>query len=106
MHMTYLKAQHAPSRFFRGAPQFIDLKQLADLEAHFRGQCRAALRDHRASRQAADGADDLLERHYRTLATALSRRRAEDAVRLYGVMRRDLRRNVKRYIDAAQAAKF
>lgn len=106
MHMNYLRAQHGPSRFFRGTPQFIDLKQLADLEAHFRGRCRAAIRDHRSNRHAADNTDDLLERHYRTLETALSRRRAEDAVRLYGVLRRDLRRNVKRYIDAVQSAKF
>lgn len=106
MHMTYLRAQHGPSRFFRGTPQFIDLKQLADLEAHFRGQCRIAIRDHRANRHAAGDTDDLMERHYRSLETALSRRRAEDAVRLYELLRRDLRRRVKRYIDAVQTAKF
>jgi thiazole synthase ThiGH ThiG subunit len=106
MNMIHIKARHAPSRFFRGTPQYIDLKQLADIEARFRILCREAIRQYRAMRRSVDDIDDLLECHYRSIEITLSRRRAEDAVRLYALLRRDMRRSVEKYIKAARKTKF
>lgn len=106
MNMTYFRAQHGPLRFFRGAPHYIELKQLADIEGRFRLHCRDAIRRYRHMRREAGPVDDLLERHYRDLEISLQRRFAEQSVALYAMLRRDLRHHVQRYIKAVQPAKF
>lgn len=105
--MTYImRARHSPARFFRGAPQFIELKQIGDIEARIKDQCRAAIRSYRHSRWEVNRTDDPLERHYRSIEAALSRRHAADAVRLYALLRRDVRRSFRKYIEAAFSRKY
>lgn len=104
--MTYIKAHHGAVRFFRGAPQFIDLKQLADLESVFKKRCRQAIRHYRACRHALRKIDDPLEKHYRDLEASLARKRAEDAARLYRLIQKDNRRRFRDYIASVTHKKF
>ena len=104
--MTYIKARHGPVRFFRGAPQFLELKQLADLEAEFRLHCRDAIWVYRRWRREHAPVADLVASHYRGLEGALLRRQAEDAARLYHIIRKDMRRSFRKYIESRAAAKF
>lgn len=106
MNMTYIKARHGAGRFFRGAPQYLELKQLADLEHEFRMHCQTAIQIHRRWRQTHAGAIDPIACHYRAIEGALLRRQAEDAVRLYGIIRKDVRRSFRKYIAAARDTKF
>lgn len=104
--MTYIKAHHGSVRFFRGAPQFIDLKQLADLESVFKKRCRQAIRHYQACRHALREIDDPLEKHYRDLEASLARKRAEDAARLYRLIQKDNRRRFRDYIASVTHKKF
>jgi hypothetical protein len=106
MKTTYIKAKHGAERFFRGAPQFLELKQLADLERDFRWHCRDAIRLYRAWRQRQEKMHDLVEKHYGELRGALLRRQAQDAVHLYGIIRKDVRRSFQKYIAASLDRKF
>jgi len=101
MNMTFIQARHGAQRFFRGAPQFLDLKHLAELEERFRRHCHAAIRHYQHWKRSGPVDDDLIERHYRDLEGRLLRRRAEEAARLYGIIRKDARRNFRKYIAAA-----
>ena len=104
--MTYIRARHAPSRFFRGTPQFLDLKQLADLESEFRDHCRMVITAYRRWKKRQGATDDPVAHHYRGLEGALLRRQAEDAVRLYAIIRKDMRRSFRKYAEKSGAAKF
>lgn len=106
MHTTLIKARHGAGRLIRGEPQYLDLKQLADLEARFRLHSRAAIWLYRSWKKGEGDARDPVEKHYRELEGALLRRQAEDAVRLYAIIRKDLRRSFQKYKAASGNTKF
>lgn len=96
-----LQAHYKGRRFFRGTPQYLELKHMIDTEERFRRLCREALARYKNWKDDIAGERDPAERHYRHLEGTLLRQQAEDAVRLYGLIRRDVRRNVDQYIQRA-----
>lgn len=106
MNGSYIRARHGAERLMRGTPQFLDLKQLADLEDSFRLHCRATIRAYRAWKQGFQSISDPVERHYRDLEGSLLRRQAEDAVQLYTIIRKDMRRSFRKYMAASLKTKF
>ncbi len=106
MNTTYLKARHGAERFLRGAPQFLELKQLAELEDQFRRHCLTTIRVYQGWKRGQAAEQDVVERHYRLLEGALLRRQAQDATRLYGIIRKDMRRSFRKYIAACLDTKF
>lgn len=106
MSILYFQARHSAERFFKGEPQFIDIKHLVDLENRFRVQCRETICRYRQCKRELTVIEDLTERHYRFLEGTLLRQQAEDAARLYGLIRRDIRRSFDKYIAAAARPRF
>lgn len=108
MNITYIniKAWHGHARLLRGKPQYIELKQLADLEAEFRRHCRMTIHSYRRWKQAYGQEGDLVASHYRGLEGALLKRQARNAVRLYLIVRKDFRCGFRNYIERRLHTKF
>lgn len=98
MNIRYFQARHGAERFLKREPQYFEVKQLADLEDRFRVQCRDTIRRYQQCKRELQIIEDVAERHYRFLEGTLLRQQAEDAARLYGLIRRDIRRSLERYV--------
>ena len=83
----------------KGRLQIFELKQLADMEAQYKQQCRQSLASYKAWCQKHAGETDMIELLYGNLEGVMLRRRAEDAVEAYWVIRQDFRCLFKDYLE-------
>jgi hypothetical protein len=82
--------------------QIFDLKQLADMEATYKGSCQKAVADYKSWGRRYGDETDAIAMLYGTLEGAVLRRHAENAVGAYWTIRRDFRRWLHCYLDKAQ----
>jgi hypothetical protein len=82
-----------------GNLQIFELKQLADKEALYKAECRKALRRYKSWRREQAAQTDIIELLYGNLEGTLLRRRAEDMVKAYWIIRHDFRRAFKEYLQ-------
>lgn len=86
-----------------GRLQIFEMKQLADMEADYKIKCREALDQYK--KWQADYADetDMIELMYGNLEGIMHRRRAEDSVRAYWIIRQDFRKLFSDYLAQTKA---
>ena len=95
------------TQFFRdaglgGRLEIFELKQLADMEASYKARCRQSLARYKNWRRSYSQQTDLIELAYGNLEGTLLRRRAEDAVHAYWIIRRDFRVFFEEYLGYCQ----
>jgi 3-phenylpropionate/cinnamic acid dioxygenase small subunit len=71
--------------------QIFDLKQLADMEATYRQNCKQAVIEYKNWERQYKDETDMLALLYGTIEGNMLRRRAEDSVGMYWTVRRDFR---------------
>lgn len=87
---------------FSGKLEIFELKQLADMEASYKARCRHALELYKNWRRLYSQQTDMIELAYGNLEGVMLRRRAEDAVRAYWIIRRDFRGLFEEYLGYYQ----
>lgn len=85
--------------YLQGNLQIFELKQLADLEAAYKNQCKRAIQDYKIWRLKHKSETDIIELLYGNLEGIMLRRRAEDAIHMYWVVRQDFRKSFKEYLE-------
>lgn len=78
--------------------QIFDLKQLSDMEAYYKAQCKAALAAYKNWQDIHAGETDMIALLYGNLEGTMLKRRAHDAVEAYWVIRLDFRKWFQRYL--------
>ena len=78
--------------------QMLDLKHLAEFENIYRKRARLAIRLYKDWRKEYEDQTDSLELLYGSIEGILIRRQAEDAVRLYWIVRQDFQAAFKSYL--------
>jgi len=86
-----------------GRLQIFEMKQLADMEAGYKTKCRAALKQYKKWQAGYEGETDMIELLYGNLEGIMHRRRAEDSVRAYWIIRQDFRRLFADYLAQTKA---
>lgn len=100
-----LNSNHA--KFCRGTGisgklEIFELKQLADMEASYKANCREALALYKKWKHLYSQQTDMIELIYGNLEGVILRRRAEDAVHAYWIIRRDFRALFEEYLGHYQ----
>ncbi len=88
----------APQKL-EGRLQIFELKQLADMEAAYKEKCRQAIKAYKNWRIKHEAETDMIELLYGNLEGIMLRRRAEDMVEVYWVIRQDFRGAFKTYLE-------
>ena len=94
----FARARKTQGKLYSGL-QIFELKQLADMEAHYKEQCRDALKAYKTWRRRHDAETDVIALLYGNLEGIMLRHQAEDAVQIYWTIRHDFRRGFRDYID-------
>lgn len=81
-----------------GSLQIFELKQLADMEAGYKRQCQQALQAYKSWRHNHADQTDTIELLYGNLEGVMLRRRAEDMIKTYWIIRQDFRRAFHEYL--------
>lgn len=71
--------------------QIFDIKQLADMEATYRAHCKKAVMEYKKWEREFQEETDMLALLYGDIEGNMLRRRAEDSVGMYWMVRRDFR---------------
>ena len=81
-----------------GGLQIFDIKQLADMEAAYRKNCKQAVNEYKLWVDRYKGETDMIDLLYGNLEGSMLRRQAEDTVSAYWIIRKDFRRWYHRYM--------
>lgn len=79
--------------------ELFEVKQLAEMEASFKDQCKVALRSYKKWCAQYQHETDVIELFYGQLTGIILRRQAENAVQAYWIIRHDFRSAFARYLD-------
>ena len=85
--------------------ELFEVKQMAEMEHKFKIQCQIALKDYKGWWQQHREETDALELFYGQLHVVVLKRRAQDAVQAYWIIRKDFRIVFDRYLAAHQPYK-
>jgi hypothetical protein len=85
--------------------ELFEVKQMAEIEHEFKTQCQVALKDYRSWYRHYKEETDSLELFYGQLHGVVLKRRAQDAVQAYWIIRHDFRAVFDRYLAAHQPYK-
>lgn len=86
-----------------GTLQIFELKQLADIEADYKSQCRAAFRRYRDWKKTHTDETDMISLLYGNVEGIMLRRFVEESVRAYWTIRQDFRYLFQQYLDQSCA---
>jgi len=79
--------------------QIFELKQLAEIESEYKNKCRDAIREYKNWHRIQRNKTDVIEILYGNLEGIMLRRYAEEAIKVYWVIREDFRCSFKSYIQ-------
>jgi hypothetical protein len=83
--------------------ELFEVKQMAEMEKNYKTQCQVALKDYKAWHRHYQDETDALELFYGQLHGTLLKRRAQDAVQAYWIIRQDFRVVFDRYLAMHQS---
>lgn len=96
--MTHTNFKNLSWFGLKGDLQIFELKQLADMEATYKAECLKAVRDYKTWQKAQAEQTDIIELTYGNLEGMMLRRRAEDMVQIYWILRCDFRKAFRTYL--------
>lgn len=91
--------RHASRTFIERDLQILDLKHLAEFEAVYRRRCRLAITLYKDWQKNFHQETEALEMLYGSIEGMMIRRQAQDAVKLYWIIRQDFRTAFKTYLE-------
>jgi hypothetical protein len=83
--------------------ELFEVKQMAEMEQSYKIQCQIALKDYKMWHRTYQDETDSLELFYGQLNGTLLKRRAQDAVQAYWIIRQDFRIVFDRYLAVHQS---
>lgn len=98
MHHRKRKPEFVSGFKINGGLQIFEIKQLADKEAGYKRQCLESIKQYRQWCKNHEGETDTIELLYGNLEGIMLRRRAEDMIRCYWIIRQDFRKAFREYL--------
>lgn len=94
-------ARHPAEQMLHRDLQFFDLKQMIEFETQYRRETRNSIRALKQWRKKYESETDMVGLLYGNIEGLMLRRRAEDFVRLYWLVRGDVREAIALYTGRA-----
>jgi len=79
--------------------QIFDIKQLADFEHHYKRKCLESIQAYKNWKKIHSQQTDVIELLYGSVKGIMLRRQAEDSIRLYWMVRQDMRQALMSYLS-------